>query len=158
MEEIDKKQQDKLAGKGKRSILGTLLLPLAWFFPHRKGRAYFHKIRGVKIGKNVEIGYFCIIGNVHPAEITIEDGAVVTARSTILEHDNALYYTGRGVVKSGPVCIKKGAFLGIGTIVMPGVTIGEKSVIAPYSFVNRDIPSNVLAGGQPAKVIKRYTD
>lgn len=153
---IRTKQQDHLAGKGKRSILGTLMLPFAWFFPYRKTRTWFHKLRGVRVGKNVEIGYFCIIGNVHPNMITIEDNVVVTARTTILEHDNAMYYTGRGPVVSGHVVIKEGAFIGIGTTIMPGVTIGMKSIVAAHSFVTKDVPDNTLAGGCPARVLKIY--
>ena len=153
---LNTKEQRNLAGKGNRSIFGTLILPLAWFFPYRKVRTWFHKIRGVHIGKNVEIGYFCIIGNVHPNMITIEDNAVITARTTILEHDNAMYYTGRGPVASGPVIIKENAFIGIGSTIMPGVTIGKKSIIAAHSFVTKDVPDNVLAGGCPARILKTY--
>lgn len=152
------REQDELAGKGKRSIWSTLLLPFAWYSPHRALRAHFHRNRGVKIGKNVEVGYFCIIANVHPNMVTIEDGAHITARVTILEHDNAKYYTGRGNVVSGPVHIKRDAFIGIGAVIMPNVTIGERSIVAPYSFVNKDVPDNVLVAGNPAKIIKVYND
>ena len=151
------KEQDFWAkGKVSQRILPSLLLIFAWFSPHRRIRAFFHKKRGVRMGKNVEIGYFCIIGNVHPELITIEDNAVVTARVTILEHDNAMYYTGRGDVVSGPVVIGKNAFIGIGATIMPNVTIGERSIVAPYAFVNRDVPDNTLAAGSPAKVVKKY--
>lgn len=152
------REQDELAGKGKRRIMGILLLPFAWYSPHRSLRAFFHRLRGVKMGKNVEIGYFCIIANVHPNMVTIEDGAHITARVTILEHDNAKYYTGRGDVVSGPVIIRKDAFIGIGAILMPNITIGERSIIAPYSFVNKDVPENVLVAGNPAKIVKCYND
>ena len=153
------KEKDFLAqGNLRTRLLPSLLLMFAWFFPYRKIRVWFHKKRGVKIGKNVEIGYFCIIGNVHPELITIEDNAVITARTTILEHDNALYYTGRGDVISAPVLIKKGAFIGIASTIMPGVTIGERSIIACHSFVTKDVPDNTLMGGCPAKILKIYSD
>ncbi len=38
---------------------------------------------------------------------------------------------------------------------MPGVTVGENSIIGAFSFVNKDIPDNVVAGGVPAKIIKK---
>ncbi|MCM1140001.1 MAG: acyltransferase [Muribaculum sp.] len=151
------KNQDYLAKGGFfERILPALLLMFAWFLPYRKWRVFFHKCRGCNIGKNVEIGYFCIIGNVHPSMITLEDNVVVTARTTILEHDNAMYYTGRGSVNIAPVVIKKNAFIGIGSTIMPGVTVGQNSIIAPHSFVNKDIPNDVLAGGCPAQIIKKY--
>ena len=40
------------------------------------------------------------------------------------------------------------------SVVMPGVTIGENSIVGAFSFVNKDIPPNVVAMGQPAKVVK----
>lgn len=149
--------QDYLAKGGFfQRIIPSLLLMFAWFLPYRKWRVFFHKCRGCNIGNNVEIGYFCIIGNVHPSMITLEDNVVITARTTILEHDNAMYYTGRGLVNIAPVVIKKNAFIGIGSTIMPGVTIGQNSIIAPHSFVNKDIPKNVLAGGCPVRIIKKY--
>jgi len=152
------KEMDELAkGKVLKRIFPSLLLMFAWFFPYRKIRVFFHRLRGVKIGKNVEIGYFCIIGNINPTLIIIEDNVVITAKSTILEHDNALYYTGRGDVNYGAVVIKNNAFIGIGSTIMPNVVIGEKSIIAPHSFVNKNIPPNVLAGGCPVKILKEYT-
>lgn len=141
----------------KRLLVLIFLFP-AWFAPHKKLRVFFHRLRGIKIGNNVEIGYFCIIGNVHPSLITIEDNVVITARTTILDHDNALYYTCRGSVNIGPVLIKKNAFIGIGCTIMPNVVIGERSIIAPHSFVNKNVDNNTLVGGTPAKLIKKYNN
>lgn len=56
--------------------------------------------------------------------------------------------------KSHPVHIGDYVFIGARTIVCKGVTIGEKSIIAAGSVVVKDIPSNVIAGGNPCKVIK----
>ena len=53
-----------------------------------------------------------------------------------------------------PVRICKGAVIGMGTIVMPGVTIGEGAIIAAGSLVSRDIPAWTFAVGRPAKVVK----
>jgi acetyltransferase-like isoleucine patch superfamily enzyme len=50
--------------------------------------------------------------------------------------------------------MKKNCKIGSHSVVMPGVTIGENSIIGAFSFVNRDIPPNVLAFGVPAKIIK----
>ena len=153
------KEKDFIAqGNMRTRLWPALLLGFAWFFPYRKVRVWFHKKRGVKVGKNVEIGYFCIIGNVHPEMITLEDDCVITAKTTILEHDNALYYTGRGDVVSAPVRVKKGAFVGIGSTIMPGVTIGERSIVACHSFVTKDVPDCTLVGGCPAKLLKEYND
>ena len=128
------------------------MLP-AWFAPHTSLRVMFHRWRGVQIGKKVEIGYFVLIDNVYPNLVTIEDGAVVTAMSTILSHDNARYYTVGGNVKLGRTTIGKNAFIGIGAVVLPTVTVGEYSIVGPNSVVTKDIPPNRVYAGVPAKEI-----
>ncbi|WP_138754124.1 DapH/DapD/GlmU-related protein [Paenibacillus sinopodophylli] len=52
------------------------------------------------------------------------------------------------------IVISDNVWVGRGAVILPGVTIGANSVIAAGSIVTRDIPSNVLAGGMPAKVIR----
>ena len=57
--------------------------------------------------------------------------------------------------KEGEVILKKNCRIGTHSVVMPGVTIGENSVIGAFSFVTKDIPDNVVAYGVPAKVMKK---
>jgi acetyltransferase-like isoleucine patch superfamily enzyme len=57
-------------------------------------------------------------------------------------------------LKYAPIVIKDGAHIGIGSIIMPGVTIGKGSVIGAGSVVTRDVPDYSLALGVPAKVVK----
>jgi acetyltransferase-like isoleucine patch superfamily enzyme len=52
------------------------------------------------------------------------------------------------------VIVKKGAWIGAGTIILPGVTIGKNSVIGAGSVVTRDIPHRVLAVGNPTRILK----
>lgn len=139
-----------------RRVVSILFLLPAWFSPHKSLRVLFHRLRGVDIGRNVEIGYYCLIGNVHPGTVHIADDAVVTANCVLLDHDNALYYTYGGPVRIGEIHIGRHAFIGIGAIIMPGVRIGERSIVAPHSFVNRDVPDRTLVAGNPAREIKRY--
>ena len=54
----------------------------------------------------------------------------------------------------GPVVIKRGAWIAVNSVILPGVTIGENSIVAAGSVVTKDVPSNVMAGGIPAKIIK----
>lgn len=57
-----------------------------------------------------------------------------------------------------PVRIGKNCWLGAGVIVLPGVTIGDNSVIGAGSVVTKDIPSNVVAVGNPCKVLRPISD
>ncbi len=140
-----------------RRVRSILFLIPAWFSPHKSVRVFFHRLRGVQIGHNVEIGYFCIIGNVHPNMVIIEDDAVITARVTILEHDNAYYYTMGGAVRFGTVRIGKHAFIGIGAVILPGITIGDHSIVGALSLVSSDVPSWSVFAGAPAKLIKQFS-
>lgn len=87
---------------------------------------YINALYGVVIGNKVEIGSHCSIYSV----------------STI-DH------------KNGRVVLKENCCLGSHSTVMPGVTIGKNSVVGAHSFVNRDIPDNVIAAGCPVRVLKK---
>ncbi len=56
-------------------------------------------------------------------------------------------------VKSAPVRIERSAFVGLNSVVMPGVTVGEGAIVGACSFVNSDVPAYKIAVGTPARVI-----
>ncbi len=57
-----------------------------------------------------------------------------------------------------PVTIGAGSFLGIGAIVLPGVTIGERAYVAGGAVVSRDVPPNTVVAGNPARVLKQWDE
>jgi len=59
---------------------------------------------------------------------------------------------------SFPITIKNGAWIGANVVIMPGVTIGENSVIGAGSVVTKDIPDNVVAFGTPCKVYREINE
>ncbi len=115
---------------------------------------------GCHVGKNVSIGHSvgCDVGNTNL--IHIEDDVIITNHCIILCHrrDMKGYRKGDNGTKLpyiyAPVTLKKGCQLGMGTIVMPGVTIGEGAIVGACSVVTKDIPAWTIAAGSPAKVIK----
>ena len=70
----------------------------------------------------------------------------------ILTHD-ASYYLHTGEYRVAPVHIGDNVFIGYSAIIMPGITIGNNVVIGAGSVVTRDIPSDTVVAGVPAKVI-----
>ena len=64
----------------------------------------------------------------------------------------------KGYQYNMPIHIGKNCWLGAGVIVLPGVTIGDHSVIGAGSIVTRDIPANVVAVGNPCKVLREIGD
>ena len=61
-------------------------------------------------------------------------------------------------LKYAPIVIEDGAHIGIGSIIMPGVTIGKGAVIGAGAVVTQDIPPYCVAVGVPAKVIKTFAE
>jgi maltose O-acetyltransferase len=59
-----------------------------------------------------------------------------------------------GPVTTAPVCIRDGAWIGSRTTILPGVTVGDASIVAAGAIVTRDVPAHTLVGGVPAKTIR----
>ncbi len=62
----------------------------------------------------------------------------------------------QGVEEPKDIVIKKGSWIGAGTIILPGVTIGENAVVGAGSVVTKDVPARTLSAGVPAKVIRHH--
>jgi len=107
---------------------------------------------GMKIGTNCSIQPDLIVDISHCWLIEIEDNVIIAPHVYLLAHDTSTKkYT--GYTKVGRIKIKQNAFIGARSIVMPGVTIGENSIIGANSVITGSIPDNVVAAGNPAKVI-----
>jgi acetyltransferase-like isoleucine patch superfamily enzyme len=139
-----------------------LISRLAYFsFPYQV-TVFLHRLRGVKVGKQSHIARYVFIDDRNPELVEIGKGVAITARVMILCHQRELsgykpgMYAMHCPFKEGKVIIKDGAHIGIGAIILPGVTIGEGAVIGAGAVVSKDIPSYSLAVGIPAKVVKTY--
>ena len=100
----------------------------------------------LKMGKNVDISSFVVIF-AHNG-VTIEDNVEIGPHCSIMSAD---IISG----KKGPVALKKNSRIGAHSVVMPGVTVGENTIVGAFSLVLKDLPPNVIAFGVPAKVIKK---
>ena len=154
--EIKKRRRKTQFGR----FMVRLINLLARHVPGGFFRARLHRIKGVQMGKNVWMGEEVYIDNEYPFLIFIEDNVEIAAYSMIMAHSRDLHMLRPGMYVSdlgyppSPVRIKKGAWLGLHSIVLGGVTIGEGAVIAAGAVVTKDVPDFALAGGVPAKVIK----
>jgi len=123
-----------------------------------KMRCKLERLRGVKIGKNVFLSGGNILDRVRPDLITIEDYVSLAGGVYVLTHSNPTTplreILGSTSNKVSPVVIKRGAWVGINSVIMPGVTIGENSIVAAGSVVAKDVPPYTVVGGVIAKQIK----
>lgn len=126
----------------------------------RKIRPWLLRRMGAKVGKDVFIGDHCRFDLNHADMITLEDHVHITSGTRILCHkrDMSSYCLGDDSAKLpykiAPVVFKKGSMIGMESMVMPGVTVGEGAIIGAAALVSKDIPDWVMAVGAPAKVIK----
>ncbi len=140
-----------------RRTMDHILQVTSKIVPYSGLRIWLHKNRGVKIGNNVHIGPMVTIDDVYPNFVIIEDGVSIAGQNFILTHNKPLeYHKHLSEAFLAPVIIKKNAWIAIGVIILPGVTIGEGSIVASGSVVNKDIPPFTLFGGVPAKRIKKF--
>lgn len=129
---------------------------LASSFPIPSWRVQFHRMRGIKIGKNVYIGYDVIFDRIYPQFITIEDYAEIGDRCFIAAHTRgSLLLRNMYSREVKPVKIGRGAWIAPYVKILPGITIGERAVVGIGSVVGSDIPPESVAVGFPARVIKK---
>lgn len=125
-------------------ILNRVLQHLARILPGaRTLRVALHRARGVRIGKDVWIGYDVILETSQPALITIEDGCSIGMRATLIAH----FKETRGIK------IEQGAFIGPGAIILPNVVVGYGAVVTAGSVVTRSVPPMTVVQGNPAAPI-----
>ena len=140
-----------------RKIRNTAYMLMAYACPNNKMRQWMHRRRGVHIGKNVYLGMFCFLDNLHPEYIYIEDNASINAGTMILTHFNPMKrYAPIFQAKMAPVLIKEGAIIAVRSILMPGVCVGKNAVVSAGSVVEHDVPDYTIVQGVPAKQLANY--
>lgn len=111
-----------------------------------------HIKKGLKVGKNVYGLVNCTIDHGNCDLITIGDNVIFAPQVYLLAHDtSSKKFT--GFTREKEINIGNNCFIGLRVTILPGVTIGENSIIGAGSVVVKSIPANVVAAGNPAKVI-----
>jgi acetyltransferase-like isoleucine patch superfamily enzyme len=109
--------------------------------------------RHIRIGKNVFINHACSFLDL--GGTTIEDDVQIGPRVNLVTENHPVDPTKRKHLDLKPVVIKRNAWIGAGVTILPGVTVGENSIVAAGAVVNKDVPDNTIVGGVPAKVIRQ---
>ena len=110
--------------------------------------------KNVHFGKSVYAAYSLTL--VDDTHIYVGDHTMLAPNVTLTTATHAVLPEKRdqGLQCNFPIHIGRNCWLGAGVIVLPGVTIGDNSVIGAGSVVTRDIPANVVAYGTPCKVVR----
>ena len=141
-----------------RKIRNIVLSRWSYRCPLNKFRIRWNRRRGVTIGENVYIGLHCMIDNAYPEYVYIEDNVSLAGNVTVLAHSNP-YAHFSNVVESGvsSVIIKQGAWIADGAIILRGVTIGKNAIISAGTVVDKDVPDNSMAKGNPMKIVADFS-
>ena len=115
------------------------------------------KKNGMKVGKNLHCASNVFLDPAHCFLISIGDDCTLTSKVHILAHDASIKKH-LGYTKIGRVVIGNRVFLGVGTIVLPGVTIGDDAIVGAGSVVTGSIPVREVWAGNPAKKICSLAD
>ena len=145
-----------------RSLVRTLgqkvLHLLARSCIHGGLRTSLYAAMGVRMGRHAYVGMDTWLDDQFPELITIEDDVVISFRVTVVVHDDARrmdrVVPGQLEGTVAPVVLRRGCYLGACALVLPGVTIGERAVVAAGAVVTRDVPPDTLVAGVPAKPIR----
>lgn len=143
----------------KYCMYSVILSPLNY----RKIRPILWRWMGAKVGKDCFIGYEVWVDMTNTELIEMEDHVHIANRCLLLCHQRDLsdYHIGDDYAKLGyhkrKIILKKGCLIGMNSMVMPGVTIGEGAIVGAGSLVTKDIPAWTIATGRPAKVVKQIT-
>lgn len=110
------------------------------------GAAFNH----MKLGNNVFINSNCLA--MARGGIIIEDDVMLAANVQLISNNHDPY--NRQIITCKKIHIKKGAWIGAGATILPGVTIGKYAIVGAGAIVTKDVPDYAVVVGTPAKVIK----
>ena len=104
----------------------------------------------IKIGNNVFINSNSLL--MARGGITIEDDVMIAGNVQLLSNNHDEY--DRQILICKPILIKKGAWIGAGVSILPGVTVGKYAIVGAGAIVTKDVPDYGVAVGTPARVVK----
>ncbi len=112
----------------------------------------------IEIGENFYTNHNCVI--LDAAKVKFGDNVFIAPNCCFTTSGHALDVEQRkmGLEIAWPITVGNSVWIGAGVTVLPGVTIGDNSIIGAGSVVNKDIPSGVIAVGNPCKVLREITE
>ena len=119
---------------------------------------YLLRKKGVRIGKGVDIGKNVNFGS-EPYLIEIADNVRISSNVNLITHDGGLWTLRKMKLLEnadffGKIIIEENVNIGMNATIMPGVKIGKNSIVGLGAVVTKDVPSNTVVAGIPAKKIE----
>lgn len=143
-------------------LLRYILRLIANLIPPSGIKSALYRLSGIHIGKRVHISPGVYIADGYRSGLVeLEDQVVLSPKVVLVpsSHPNTSYIAEVWQVsKVAKIRIEKGAWIGAGAVILPGVTIGEGAIVGANAVVTRDIPSFAIVAGVPAMQIGDVRD
>lgn len=110
-------------------------------------RVWLRRVWGMKLGRGVRISGKALLDYTNPHALHVGDWTIITPRVQVFTHD--FVTRRREDTRIGAYC-----FIGAGSIILTGVTIGDRCVVAAGSVVTADVPARSMVAGNPARIVK----
>lgn len=146
-------------GGSVKKIGSIFRLLLKYFIIFFKGNVAYAKYIGVSIGDGCRL-YTTSFGS-EPFLVFIGNRVTITSGVKILTHDGSTWLFrehGKRYQRYASVKIGDDVFVGVNSIIMPGVTIGSRVVIGAGSVVTKDVPDDSVIAGNPARLISSFVE
>jgi acetyltransferase-like isoleucine patch superfamily enzyme len=120
---------------------------------YRKIRVFKLRLKGYDIPYSVIIEGSVVLDKLYPKGIHIGENTLIAGESIVLSHDHC-----KRVRNNQPYLIDtyigKNCFIAVKSIILPGIKIGDGVIVGAGSVVTKDVPSNCIVAGNPAKIIR----
>jgi acetyltransferase-like isoleucine patch superfamily enzyme len=109
----------------------------------------YRNLLGMKVGEHTAFGLMVMVDVFFPERIRIGKNTIIGYNTTILAHEYLI-----GEYRLGDVVIGSHVMIGANCTILPGVTIGDRAVVAAGSVVHKSVPPGAFVGGNPLQLIR----
>lgn len=131
-------------------VFNFIVIEIVKYIPALFAKRFLLRLLGVKVGKQVSVGLGVQFDIFFPELIEIGDNTILGYNATILCHEFLV-----AEFRKGPVKIGKNVMIGANSTILPGVTVGDNAVVGAMSLINKDVKTNMVVGGVPAREINK---
>lgn len=142
-------------------VRNFFVIQLARYTPFLGMKNWLYRVfLGLKVGEQTSFALMVMLDVMFPEKISVGRNTVIGYNTTILAHEYLIKE-----YRLGPVVIGSEVMIGANTTILPGVTIGDGSIVSAGTLVHKDVPPGYFVGGNPMRVIytkeeleKRWAD
>ena len=118
----------------------------------QKTRIIFYRLKGYDFAYSVIVERGLNIDRIYPQGIHVKENTLIASRVTITAHDHCKRVNNQPLLAD--VYIGKNCFIAVGATILAGVTIGDEVIVGAGAVVTKDVPSNSIVAGNPARIIR----